>query len=273
MGAYSASVLEDGPCLYWKLDDEAGTEAKDESGKGFTGTYVNTPTLAVATALPNGEGKSVSFARASSEQVTKTDNAEFRGMTSMSCDCWLKPATAPESGQFYTIAFKGPTAGHWAWGFDYRNAAGTKKVVVYIDDNVTSGESAFTPTLSLTEWTYVAWTWDGTNVRLYINGAPHASNPVADGTGATMNNAETNAVYLASFHEVDYFNGGIDEFAIYRNKVLTQARIEAHYAAGQVVLQKLLPDADNEATGWTSTPLWEKLKDASDATSVKATLA
>jgi hypothetical protein len=39
------------------------------------------------------------------------------------------------------------------------------------------------------------------------------------------------------------------------------------------VTQAFLPDADITTTGWTSTPLWSKLNDSSDATVVTATLA
>lgn len=37
--------------------------------------------------------------------------------------------------------------------------------------------------------------------------------------------------------------------------------------------QELKPDEDLATTGWTTTPLWSKINDASDATLVKATLA
>lgn len=40
-----------------------------------------------------------------------------------------------------------------------------------------------------------------------------------------------------------------------------------------VVLQQILPDADVTTTGWSTTPLWSKLSDDSDATVITATLA
>ena len=70
-------------------------------------------------------------------------------------------------------------------------------------------------------WTYLAVTYDGSNERLYVNGAPVASNPLEDSIEVSDGALRIggNSVWG------EYFRGLIDEVRIY-NRALTAAEIQ-----------------------------------------------
>jgi hypothetical protein len=78
------------------------------------------------------------------------------------------------------------------------------------------------------EWQHVVGVWDGTECRLYVNGAL-----VASATPSTLPKANYAApLYLGKRGFGDWrFNGGIDEVAVYSG-VIDGPTINAHYANG-----------------------------------------
>ena len=73
--------------------------------------------------------------------------------------------------------------------------------------------------LSVNTWVHIAGTFDGTNVRLFIDG-------VQDGIAARTADLsqETNNTYVGSSPYNEFFNGRIDDFRIY-NRALSAAEI------------------------------------------------
>ena len=67
--SYDDLVLADGPVGYWPLYETAGAAAEDLVGAN-DGTYVNTPTLNVATLVADDPGGSVQVVAANSEEIT-----------------------------------------------------------------------------------------------------------------------------------------------------------------------------------------------------------
>jgi hypothetical protein len=78
-------------------------------------------------------------------------------------------------------------------------------------------------------YTHVAATYDGTNIRLYINGALDSTTP-ATTPGAIASNS-LNAFIGTGRESGTAFSGQIDEFAIYRT-TLTATEIQSIHAAG-----------------------------------------
>ncbi|SPE51344.1 putative Immunoglobulin I-set domain protein [Verrucomicrobia bacterium] len=76
------------------------------------------------------------------------------------------------------------------------------------------------------QWIYLAGTYDGTNWNLYRNGASVAS--TADTVGALSVSGGEWAIGSTGMGWADFFNGQIDEVAIY-NAALSPATIAAHY--------------------------------------------
>jgi hypothetical protein len=83
-----------------------------------------------------------------------------------------------------------------------------------------------------TAWVHVVGTYDGTTLRLYINGVLEASQAASGalGNAAAAKNWAIGKVNAADAN--NFFNGSIDEVAYYPGKALSAARILAHYQAG-----------------------------------------
>ncbi|HTI72800.1 MAG TPA: LamG domain-containing protein [Candidatus Limnocylindria bacterium] len=96
---------------------------------------------------------------------------------------------------------------------------------------------------SLNEWQHVVTTWDGAStLTMYVNGELAASsdavsyaantNPPGDpDSGLTAADLSIGSYNKAS-NLGNYYEGGIDEVAIYNGYQLTAEQIKAHYAAG-----------------------------------------
>jgi len=83
--------------------------------------------------------------------------------------------------------------------------------------------------LSIDTWYYVAATYDGSHMKLYINGVEDA---ITSATGTITLNSRSVLLGSNEFCQEDTFlNGSIDEVAIY-NRSLSLEEIQQHYQAG-----------------------------------------
>ena len=82
------------------------------------------------------------------------------------------------------------------------------------------------PSIVLNQWTHLVGTYDGTTLRLYVNGALVSSNTVTYTPNTTRplrvaaGRTELSAQYLLP--------GRVDEVAVY-GSALSAARVQAHY--------------------------------------------
>jgi len=229
-----ASVILAEPALagYWKFNEPSGTTANDSSPSPVNGTYVNTPTFGIASPIvANTPGETaVSFARASSEEVTIPDNAKFDFTTGWTIECWVLPATTPASGEFYTVFAKLAAAiSNGDYDFSYTNAAG----VFEIQPEMHNGSIYNTPVnlggaLSTAVWTHLACTWNGSVVGTYRNGVV-VGTPGAKSGAMTAN---ANSMHAGRYGTgTDYWNGGLAHLALY-NAALTSTALLNHYTTG-----------------------------------------
>jgi Concanavalin A-like lectin/glucanases superfamily len=140
-----------------------------------------------------------------------------QSFSALSMETWIKP-TQVATGRIFDKAPPGGTN-----GFLLELSGGHLRAVF--------GANSATSTASIPAGTYthVAATYDGTNIRLYINGALD-STTAATTPGAIASNS-LNAFIGAGREAGTAFGGQIDEFAIYRS-TLTAGEIQAIYAAG-----------------------------------------
>jgi hypothetical protein len=114
-------------------------------------------------------------------------------------------------------------------------ATGVRIVFLFGTDKYTFYEVASETEIPIGEFTHLAGTWDGTTLRLYINGTLDAENslgaaPVDSGCDFFIGGFSTTGKGYCD-GEGQFFNGLIDEAAFYR-RALSSAEVQASYKAG-----------------------------------------
>jgi Concanavalin A-like lectin/glucanases superfamily/Domain of unknown function (DUF1929)/Bacterial Ig domain len=193
------------------FDEGTGTTTADVSGSANTGTITG---ATWSTAGRNG--RALSF-NGTSNWVTVPDAAGLRLSTGMTLEAWVRPAA---NTGWRTVLMKERPGGmsYDLYGFDnsgrppavYGNYGGT--------DVSASGGTA----LALNTWTHLAGSYDGTTMRLYVNGVQVATKAR---TGALT--SSTSALRIGGNSPWgEYFAGLIDDVRVY-NRALTPAEITA----------------------------------------------
>src|SRR5262249_31951289 len=147
--------------------------------------------------------------------VTVADNANLRLTNGMTVEAWVYPtATAPD---WTAVAIKERPSG-LSYAL-YATDGANKPPAGYIrmrSDVKAAGSSI----LPLNTWSHLAATYDGANIRMYVNG-------VQVGTKAQTGNMTTStSVFRIGGNSVwgEWFKGIIDEVRVYNN-ALTQSQI------------------------------------------------
>lgn len=196
----------------WRMDAIAGGTTSDSSGAGRTATVVGAPSLTTGV-----YGNALSFNKSSHLLV---DNAPaLNPSTQITIAAWIKPTT---SGTQYVVR-KGR---HDATdGFELSLSSDGK---VFVRFNQASSGDSFRvnstskyPTNGST-WLHVAATYDGSTIKLYINGVLQASK------NAAFQIASNNLPLAIGAQDDGYrgFAGAIDGVKLF-NRALSAAEIVA----------------------------------------------
>jgi hypothetical protein len=192
----------------WGFEEGSGTTTADASGHGLTGTLTN------ATWSTAGKyGNALSF-NGTNAMVTIADNALLHLTGAMTLEAWVRPTSL---SAWRTILLKeaGTDESYAIYGNDDTNRPGGWAFV-----NGTYYSARGTAKLTNTTWTYLATTYDGTTLRMYVNGTLKASTAVSGNmltsTGALRIGGNT--IWG------EYFNGLIDEVRVY-NTSRTAAQV------------------------------------------------
>jgi len=204
---------------HWKFDEGSGTTAADSSGSGNTGTLMNMEESDWVTGI---SGTALSFDGVF-EYVDFGDADEVEGLTGMTLSMWVQfPVIADAWDE---IATKED-----AWYF----TTGPTGDVFFAEVHgiPVSVESA---PLALGQWYHVAFTWDGTEMAIFVDGVEQDRTD-AVGSMPTSNHPLTIAARRSGGGDPgEFFRGKIDEVRIYdyalsRSEVLDLAGVgEVYY--------------------------------------------
>jgi hypothetical protein len=210
---YEALVLGDGPDAYWRLED-----LTDEMG-GFTLTDNGGVTF-----VPGQLADAAEFDGA----TNWLSNAAFTpAMTgAWSVEAWVSLDTI---GTVQRVFHKGTSGAVDVYlsvnslgrpTVNFVNPSGINQLL--------TADAAFT--LTAGQWYHLVGTWDGTTLRLYVNGAT-TGNTLVPGSSPrdTGNELRIGRGTLAS--PSNHVNGKVDEVAVYPT-TLTAAEVAAHYDIG-----------------------------------------
>jgi hypothetical protein len=208
--AYRAAVLTDSPVIYLRLEENPpGTGTAADETTNHPGTYVGSPP-SVAGALTDVT-TGVDF-DGSTQYVTVPDHAALDLGDVFTMECFVKPGSSAAGGIIWKSGDNG--------GYRIKNNGnGVWNLQTY-------GAGICTATTDLTTgvWQHIAVTKNGATVKMYRNGV--------DVTGSVSNVTvgDTVGPLWVGRGEFDFFDGSIDEVAVYPT-ALSAARILAHYNA------------------------------------------
>ena len=187
------------------FDEGTGSTTADASGNGNTGAIAN------ATWTASGKFGSALVFNGSNALVTIADAPELNLTTAMTLMAWVKPSAA--STLFTDVIWKD----YFAYFLEATSDTGTPGVGAFI--NGTTHVWIPAPSaLTVGAWAHLAATYDGANVRLYVNGVQVGISAQTGTIGTT-----TTPLWIGGAQR---FSGVIDEVRIY-NVALTQAQIQA----------------------------------------------
>ncbi len=188
---------------WWKLDNDV----KDSSGNGNNGTITGAPTYTaggkVGAALKlNGTADYVDCGTAASLDITDQ----------VTLSAWIKPGNFANSA-YQTFVGKGDKS----YCIQHTNGNVIQFFVYYGSTWYTANSTAVTSTMN-NSWHHVAGTFDGVQLRLYLDGVVVAST-LRTGTIATT--TFTASIGRNSEQSGRLLNGEIDEVRIYRGALPT----------------------------------------------------
>jgi fibronectin type 3 domain-containing protein len=193
----------------WAFDEGTGTTVADQSGKGNNGTVAN------GTWVTTGRFNNAISFNGTSTRVTIPDSATLDLTTGMTLEAWVRPSIV---GNWQTAVVK-EQSGNLVYGMYANTNLNRPEGEVYVNGatRVLNGTSI----LPTGTWSYLTATYDGANLRLYLNGAQVAQ--VAQ-TGSILTSTQplrigSNAIWG------EYFNGLIDEVRVY-NRALSTSEIQ-----------------------------------------------
>lgn len=204
----------------WKLDDNAGSVARDSSPNANHGALFNGVTWTT------GRNAGGSLHTLATNQHIRIPNSTSLNTvtTAMTTTAWIRP-TAPTTNFFQGIItrqFGTSAADQW-----YLNLTGGKPT---FSINTINGVRSVTAPAIVTAntWVHLAGTYDGTTIRLYVNGTEVAT-AAATGAlrtattpliiGGNQNDTATNAAQ-------EQFRGTIDDATLF-NRALTATEVQA----------------------------------------------
>ncbi len=226
---------EAGLAAYYKMDEGAGATTADATANANTGTLVGA-TFVVAGApiscgappppppppaplTPVASGAALQF-NGVNASVQIPDSASVSPTGPVTVEAWIKRAVL---GVQHSIVEKyGCVAGQG--GYALRVTSGNKLLFGTRDDCNNGSSVTGTANIPAGVWTHVAGHWDGTTLRVFVNG-------VLDGSLATTRNPKDGPTALKIGERGNGgtpFNGVIDEVRLWSG-----ARSAAQIAAGK----------------------------------------
>jgi fibronectin type 3 domain-containing protein len=205
--ASATTAANTGLVAAYGFEEGSGTTVQDSSGNRNTGTISN------ATWTASGKyGKALMF-NGTNARINIADSASLHLSSGMTLEAWVSPAATVSSWR--DLIYK-------QTDIYYLEAGSDSGVPALGGTFAGSNDNLFaTSRLAVHTWTHVAATYDGSTLRIHINGTQVSSKAR---TGAIT--SSTGALSIGGDPVFgQYFNGAIDEVRIY-NRALSQAEIQ-----------------------------------------------
>ncbi len=204
-----AHAAPSGLVAAYSFDEGSGTTVADASGNGNTGTISG----AIWT-TSSKFGNALAFRADDSARVTIPNSASLQLTNGMTLEAWVNPSA--DGSIWRDVMMKG-SDNYYLESSSSRSAKPVAGLVIGSTHFATTGTAA----LPQNTFTHLAATYDGTAIRLFVNGTQVSTTPA---TGTII--SSTGPLQIGSDSSFgQYFDGTIDEVRVY-NTALTQAQIQ-----------------------------------------------
>jgi hypothetical protein len=211
----------------WRFDETSGTIAHDASGNGHDGTLLGGPKWG-----PGKIGGALEFD--GTDDLVELGAFDVVG-PGITLAAWIKPyGFNINDGRIITKANEWLADDHW-WMFSTIAEAGETRLRFRL--KTTDGQAvptliASSGALVIDEWQHAAATWDGAQMKLYLNGEEVGSidkggDAVATdpSVNASIGSQPSDAFATDPSHVNKFFNGIIDDVRLY-NAALNQDELQ-----------------------------------------------
>lgn len=199
--SFSSSDLQNGLVAYYPFDGDA----KDKSGHSADLTVTG---ATLVKDRNNNDNSAYSFNGTSDKMTSSVD---FGSATTYTVAAWIK--TSESNLKFYLNLVLHSSTDTDGEGLNMWTEQGEAGLAVSLP-----GTNSASGALVADEWTHVAGTYDGTNIKFYVNGVLKNTTKWVGSFALGVCNLEI------GFQDNIYWSGSIDEVAIY-NRVLSEAEI------------------------------------------------
>ncbi len=242
---YARTVNASDPQFSWRLGEASGSTAADSSGGGITATYGTGVTLGQPGGVSGTTDTSAALNGTTSGRLASSVSAP--SLPVFSAEAWFKTTTV-SGGKI--IGFGNLAAGDSS-NYDkhiYMRNDGRLVFGVYTNTTATlASANAYNDGL----WHHVVGTEGPSGLAFYVDGALVGSNP------AVTTNQNYSGYWRVGGDNINgwpnvpsskYFNGSIDEVAVYTS-ALSASDVAAHYSAGNASAPDLAPPVGPTTVG------------------------
>jgi fibronectin type 3 domain-containing protein len=206
--ATAVTAVGGGLVAAYSFDAGSGTTVSDGSGNGNNGTLVN------ATWSTSGKyGGALSF-NGSNAEVNVPNSSSLQLTSGMTLEAWVDPSSV--SSAWRDVIYKGN---------DNYYLEGTSQSGGTPDGGGTfggaNGNVFGSSALPANTWSYLGLTYDGSALRLYVNGILASTQPQADAIATSTNQLSIGGDSIYG----QFFAGMIDDVRIY-NRAITASEIQ-----------------------------------------------
>lgn len=204
----------DGLVAHWKLDETSGTTTADATGNGHDGTLVNSPTWSTSAM----RGGSLRFNNSGS--TDRVDAGTIAITREITMAAWVYPESFSYDSRIIVKSSNNGGSGQ-EWRISI-NSSGAGQILI----RTTGGYSVLdAPSGSFVtgKWQHLAGTYDGTTMRVYVNGVLAASSNHSSGGDLDVQSSRTVTLGDSVIGDREFY-GYIDDARVY-DRALNDAQV------------------------------------------------
>ncbi len=220
---YSTLVAADGAEHLWRLDD-SGVVAADALG-GLSAHYAGARETLAEGPLDGEGGSAAAFDGKTSAVSLAAGATDYAGVQPYTLELWVRPQTIDGTYRFLISHEQTTAAGRQGTGIWLSShGLGFERWVNGVDASVD-----YAAGLTVGAWSHVAATYDGSTMRLYVNGVQVGSRA---GPAPLAAITEPGWIGAGAGGRSGFFSGALSEVAVYPRAIL-RSHVAAHLSAAR----------------------------------------